>query len=565
MNWRFYWPALLAATVACAADNEVTLDTCDQAPSGQWKYIGGQEFPGAKGGLELDAAVKHGGAASYRLDADFTGGGAYVGWWMTLDDLVARDVKAVRMWVKAKDVKQVGVRLNDATGQCHQTKDVPLKATEDWQELVLDVSKLVGGEHWGGANDGQWHASAKGLGINIGSTDVGAGKQGSLWFDDIRAEILPPGVPTLLSVKLSQNAARPAYGLDITYRWDAEPMGRDYDVFVHLLGPDGKTRMQHDHLPPVPTSQWSGHVEYTNVFVAPTDCALGDWKINVGLWDRKSGKRIAIKSGDGVKDAGEMAFTAGTLPIAADAPIPPLAKPSLNLDGYKVTFDEDFTDKELSASRQGPGTRWMTHTPYWGDFGDAGFADPGPNGPFKLVDGMLHITARKVDGKWQSGLLASVDVKGEGFSQQYGYFEMRAKLPKGPGTWPAFWLLTQPGITNKKLDGAEIDIVEQYGEHPNALHTTVHRWLANGTHTGEGRPAIVEGMDSGFHTYGAMVQPDFITFYYDRAEIWKAKTPQEAKQPLYLLVNLALGGGWSIEKTPDPSVMIVDYVRAWAK
>ncbi|MBI5832688.1 MAG: hypothetical protein HZB16_10325 [Armatimonadetes bacterium] len=226
MRWLRLLPAVLALTAVGAADNEVVLDACDQAPSPQWKYIGGQEFPGAKGGLERDTAVKHAGDSSYRLDADFTGGGAYVGWWLTLDDLVARDVKAIRLWVRAKDVHQVGVRLNDATGQCHQTKDVKLQATSEWQELVLDVSKLVGGEHWGGANDGKWHAPPKGLGINIGNTDVGAAKQGSLWFDDIRAEIVPPGVPTLLSVKLSQTAARPAYGLKITYRWDAEPMGR---------------------------------------------------------------------------------------------------------------------------------------------------------------------------------------------------------------------------------------------------------------------------------------------------------------------------------------------------
>jgi len=55
--------------------------------------------------------------------------------------------------------------------------------------------------------------------------------------------------------------------------------------------------------------------------------------------------------------------------------------------------------------------------------------------PFTLEGGILRIEARKNDkGKWESGLLASADGNGRGFSQQYGYFEMRAKLPKGPGS-----------------------------------------------------------------------------------------------------------------------------------
>ena len=227
MRWLRLLPALLMASVLWAADNEVVLDTCDTAPSALWKYVGGQEFPGAKGALERDTAVKHGGESSYRLDADFTGGGAYVGWWYDPAELVAQDVKAIRMWVKTKGVPRVGVRLSDGTGQCHQAKNVPLKATDDWQELVLDVAKLVGEEHWGGADDGKWHPTLKGLGLNIGAPDVAGDKTGSVWFDDIRAEIVPPGVPTLRSIKLSQPAARPGYGLTITYSWDAEPMGRE--------------------------------------------------------------------------------------------------------------------------------------------------------------------------------------------------------------------------------------------------------------------------------------------------------------------------------------------------
>jgi hypothetical protein len=55
---------------------------------------------------------------------------------------------------------------------------------------------------------------------------------------------------------------------------------------------------------------------------------------------------------------------------------------------------EDFHDISI-ASRILNGKRWIAHTPWNGDFGDAVFADPGPNGPFSLKDGALQITARR--------------------------------------------------------------------------------------------------------------------------------------------------------------------------
>ena len=79
---------------------------------------------------------------------------------------------------------------------------------------------------------------------------------------------------------------------------------------------------------------------------------------------------------NGVIPAGENAWQVGALKVTADAPLPQLGPPTLNLDGYHLTFDEDFTNAQLSVSAWGPGTRWIAHTPYAGDFGDTRFADP---------------------------------------------------------------------------------------------------------------------------------------------------------------------------------------------
>lgn len=546
------------------AESPLLLDEFEADPQG-WRFVGGEEFPGAKGSLQRDTSVAHGGKGSYRLQADFSGGGAYVGVWRDLAALGVRDVKEIRLWIKSSHVAQFGVRLKDASGQCHQKKALPLAATGEWQEVVLKVQDLVGGEHWDGANDGTWHAPALGLGLNISKDDVVNAAQGTLWLDDLSAVVVPPGKPTLLASSLSQPSCRPAYGVQITYRWDAEPMGRDYTVFVHIRSADGKTMFQDDHEPPVATSQWSGGVEYERTIVVPTDAPVGDYRILAGLYDPKGGARQKIRAGPDVADAGEDAYQVGILKLAGDAPVPPLGPPTLNLEGYRVTFDEDFNDRELSVSAWGPGTRWIAHTPYAGDFGDARFADPVKGFPFTVENGILRIEARKTDQRWESGLLASVDRQGNGFSQQYGYFEMRAKFPKGLGTWPAFWLLGVPKLKDKAVAQIEIDGVEQYGVHPNALHTNVHLWYPDKKHKGDGKAFIVSGMADDFHRYGVRVDADFITFYFDGVELRRVKTPEEAKVPLYLLVNLALGGGWPVDKTPDPSFMYIDYVRAYAK
>jgi hypothetical protein len=436
------------------------------------------------------------------------------------------------------------------------------------------VRDLAGGEHWDGANDGAWHGPPRGLGLNIGKDAVARSGNGraSLWIDDLVAVPVTPGIPTLRACTITPGACRPGYGARITYDWDAEPLGSSCNVFVHFEDAKGRMIFQADHEPPVSTTRWSGRVGYGRTVVVPTDVPPGRYNVVVGFWNpgpaNRGGGRRPFRVGAGLVALPGDACRVGSLEVANDAPLPVLAPPTLNLDGYRLTFDEDF-QKPLSVSAWGPGTRWIAHTPYGGDFGDAGFADPEKDSPFTIQDGILRIEARKSAGRWRSGLLSSVDPKGEGFSQQFGYFEMRARFPGGPGTWPAFWLMGVPQLKEPKerktLTQVEIDVVEQYGVGPNALHTTLHLWGPGKFHWAEGDTSVVTGMTDGFHRYGVMVEDDFIRFYFDGVELRRARTPREAKVPLYLMVDLALGGGWPIDRTPNPSHMLVDYVRAYAK
>jgi glycosyltransferase involved in cell wall biosynthesis len=241
--------------------------------------------------------------------------------------------------------------------------------------------------------------------------------------------------------------------------------------------------------------------------------------------------------------------------------------PSIDLCRFQPSFTEDFDT--LSVSPHGEtGSRWIAHTPWNGDFGDAAFADPQPGFPFRVHDRTLEIEARKgPDGKWQSGLLASATPSGGGFTQRYGYFEMRAELPPGPGTWPAFWLNSsqKPG---DKSPGVEIDIIEYYGQFPAAYHSAVHVWDKVDPKQSRVQDHIVDvpsgSLTSGLHTFGADVEPDTITFYLDRHKTWSVATPPEMRDPSMVLVNLALGSGWPIDQTPNPSIMKVNYVHVYA-
>lgn len=259
-----------------------------------------------------------------------------------------------------------------------------------------------------------------------------------------------------------------------------------------------------------------------------------------------------------------------------------------------MVWSQDFTTmKRLAVSARDMGTgTWIAHTPSsmdWFTFGDPGE----PFHPFALTPEGLTIRVQK-DGHdpnhgfagYSGGLLSSMDGKGKGFAQQYGYFEASMRMPGGTNTWPAFWLLDAPSLTDKALpDGSEIDVTESYGNwgtgagnkppgNPNFNTTSWHRWGHNGN-PGAGGGSFGEnpGMTTGFHTYGVDMEPDFITWYYDRRQVWKLPTFLAARRPMFVLLNFALGGGthnnadgsnydWTL--TPNPSDLKVKYVAAWA-
>jgi beta-glucanase (GH16 family) len=259
------------------------------------------------------------------------------------------------------------------------------------------------------------------------------------------------------------------------------------------------------------------------------------------------------------------AIGAGSLVLQQSSAQSESIGPALDITKFELVFADEFDTMDITSS--GPGSKWIAHTPWNGDFGDATFTDPGPNGPFKVKDGKLLIEASKQsDGKWQSGLIASVDKEGRGFKQRYGYFEIRAKLPPGKGLWSAFWLnAAQPA--GSKETGLEIDVLEHYGHYPIGYSAGFHVWPKPEKDDPGGGGTVIDVpsgyLYSDFRTYGVDVSEEWITIYLGRVPKWRWRTPPEHRTDMMILANLAMGPGWPIDETPNPSVMEIDYIRAY--
>ncbi len=262
-----------------------------------------------------------------------------------------------------------------------------------------------------------------------------------------------------------------------------------------------------------------------------------------------------------------VATSPATTPATPTVPTPSSTVPA----GYHLTFDDEFTTLNLS-DQSGTGAKWYTHTVQCCLYDTsapatptymAGATAPAGQNPYSLASGGgLDIRLQKTNGSWYSGVLATVDSNGQGFAQQYGYFEMKAKFPEGLGTWPAFWLLNQAALTAHASPG-EIDIVESYMQFPTYINTTLHDWTPPATAPGY-KQAAVANLSSGFHTIGMLWTATTMTFYCDGAALYSLPTPPIMNQPYYPIVDLGLGGGWPTAQTPQQSDMIVQYIRVYA-
>ena len=178
------------------------------------------------------------------------------------------------------------------------------------------------------------------------------------------------------------------------------------------------------------------------------------------------------------------------------------------------------------------------------------------------------------DGIKRDYTSARLNTKGK-FSQAYGRFEARIKMPEGQGMWPAFWMLGD-NIGDVHWPGCgEIDIVENLGREPSIAHGTIHGPGYSGSH-GIGSAFTLpedQQFSEDFHIFAVEWEPQEIRFYVDN-NLYATRRPSDLPRgahwvydhPFFIILNLAVGGYWPgnpDKSTEFPQRMYVDYVRVY--
>ena len=164
----------------------------------------------------------------------------------------------------------------------------------------------------------------------------------------------------------------------------------------------------------------------------------------------------------------------------------------------------------------------------------------------------------------------------ERFSQQYGRFEVRTKIPSEPGVSSAFWLLGNDFWTKGWPDCGEIDVMENVGLAPSEISGSIHgaAYFAGNALTSRYTLSKARFSDD-FHVFAAEWEPQRIRFYVD-GQLYADRTPSDLPpgaawvfdHPFFLLLNVAVGGNLSgkpHDSTVFPQRMLVDYVRVYSR
>lgn len=193
----------------------------------------------------------------------------------------------------------------------------------------------------------------------------------------------------------------------------------------------------------------------------------------------------------------------------------------------------------------------------------------------EIKDGHLSITAFKAGGKVYSGRVYAMERQG----WKYGIFEAAIRLPKGRGTWPAFWMMpaNNDWASSPWPKCGEIDIMEEVGYRPNYTSSSIHCESYNHTKgTQKTAERYTSGAEDEYHIYRLEWTEDYIRTYVDGNMLLSFANDKAGNvntwpfnKPFYIILNLAWGGDWGgaqgVDESALPATMDVEYVRVFQK
>ena len=256
----------------------------------------------------------------------------------------------------------------------------------------------------------------------------------------------------------------------------------------------------------------------------------------------------------------------------------------LNYDGYKKVWSDEFNGDSLNRAD------WNVeiHEKGWVNNELQEYVDSAEN--IQVKDGKLIINPVKkvTDGDTSSTKEAASYTSGRVSTQNkqtftYGRFECRAKVPKGQGYLPAFWLMANDeNVYGQWPRCGEIDCMEVMGQETNKAYGTLH--YGNPHSQSQGTYTITDGADfsDDFHIFTCDWEPGKIIWYVDGVKYheeseWHSTTvgqgtlayPAPFDQPFYIILNLAVGGSWvgnpNDETSFENNPYVIDYVRVYQK
>lgn len=238
----------------------------------------------------------------------------------------------------------------------------------------------------------------------------------------------------------------------------------------------------------------------------------------------------------------------------------------INIDNFVLTFWDEFDGARLDE------TKWFTD-PYLRENHTKQHIINDEKQAYvpealEVSKGLLRINVDKQKApyadqmmEYTSGLIST---RKGGFGQRYGYFEIRCRMPKARGCWPAFWLMPREG-NRPGTPGSEIDIMEFWSHKEQEQYSVNIHWDGYGRkHQDDIHHVPVEDPCGSFHLYGAELTPTDVVFYCDRREVARYSGPGVSHDFMHLIANCAV-----VEVGADddalPDVFEIDYIRAYKR
>jgi beta-glucanase (GH16 family) len=233
-----------------------------------------------------------------------------------------------------------------------------------------------------------------------------------------------------------------------------------------------------------------------------------------------------------------------------------VAQNPIEKDGWELTFNDEFNGEELDY------TKWQDHYYWGGRFNKDGITYYAKN-QYKLTGSTISFIADAKDNEANKEYRSFMLDSSPFFKQQYGYFEIRSKNPKGTGFWPAFWLVSTEEWP------PEIDIYEFYTNEPNRIKMNQH-WLnkRGKKHMQPKGYMMKEAASDDFHTYAVDWSRKKIIWYLDGKKIKTSRRGMRyLKYKMHMIINneVSRTNDMDMEKATIPNYFEVDYVRVYKR